>query len=187
MRRNGGMYFVPFSTESETVIKGLAGIIRGLDRCEFFMPLLPDVGEWRRATSTASLTSLEGQYAEIFEVAEKFVATLDAGEMVSGRSLTSRVGAVKDLRNRMSFYRELLQDRGQALDDASAAISTALRVILDRSAEVRSLMKAKDSEKAQQLARESLAEIAHATQEAITAARHHYDPATVAAVAVNAE
>lgn len=177
LRRNGGMYFVPFSAPAEVTLKGLAGIVEGIGECEFFMPLLPDSEDWTRAAQSASISSLEGQYSELFRIAEGFVSTLDAGEMVSGRSLTSRVQAVKSLRDRMSFFREILQDRGQALEDASVALSGALSSILDKSAEVRSLMKAKDSEKAQQLARESLAEITEATREALAAARSHYSPA----------
>lgn len=176
LRRNGGMYFVPFSDDAAKAISGLSWIISGIDGCEIYAPMLPDSEEWTRAARSASASSLEGQYSEIFRIAEGFVSTLDAGEMVSGRSLTSRVQAVKELRNRMAFFREILADRGQALEDASSALSTALGSILEKSSEVRSLLKAKDSEKAQTLAKESLTEIAHSTREALAAARCHYAP-----------
>jgi hypothetical protein len=176
MRRQGGVYFVPMGDGVEERLTKLQALVRSIGECDLYMPDLPNTSEWTRSAQRSALNSLDGQYADVLGAASEFVTKMEAGELVYGRSLSSRIKTANDLKGRAALYSDILQERGERLTKAADIVSDSMKAIVEATVEVRALRKASGSERAQALAEEMLKEIAEKTRTAIEAARNEHAP-----------
>lgn len=192
LRYYGGMYYVPNPADQGSLVKftdpngidmmvpsaisALSDLVRSIGNCDFYVEEVGANSATARAAGNAAMRSLDGQYNDVLLSAEEFISTLEAGELVNGRSLSSRIKAVKSLRERAEMYSEILSDRGQRLEAAAKVVNGGLQKILDATAEVRALRKASGSDRAQKLASDMVTEIADSMKKALIEARESHTP-----------
>lgn len=179
MRKQGGMYFVPYTPEAEETLNKLQEFVHLHLNCDLYIPDLPATDEWKRSAQTSTMRSLDGKYAETFEAVESFIASMQSGDLVGTRSLKAKLNVAKELKSKAGIYKEILEDRGEKLEKASEVISDVMSQVMDATIEVRALKKASGSERAAELAEKLIKEIATKTKKQLEKARKAHAPVTV--------
>jgi hypothetical protein len=178
IKRNGGLYYIPADTEVETTLRELQTMVQNIGSCDLYVEQVAAGSDTARAATRGTMRSLDGQYAELLGAAREFAAKLESGDLVNGRSLSSRLESATQLKRKAELYTSILDDRGAKLSKAVGIVSATVRSVVEASVDVRALSKAKESERARELARKLIKDIASSAKKDLAKAEKMHAPET---------
>ena len=176
IKRDGGLYYIPNDANTEETLKNLREVVQGIGECDLYVETVVEGSDTARAAGRGSMRSLDGKYAELIEAAREFIDKLESGDMVNGRSLNVRLEAARSLKRHTELYNSILDERGEKLAAAAQIVSDTVKKVVDASVDVRALNKAKKSDRAQEMAKNLMKDIAAEARAELEKAHSLHEP-----------
>ena len=176
LRDRGGVYFVPYSMESELKLKALAMVLEDISDSKVYICTLPNTEQWRKAATGGIEKTLDGQYKGLLADLEGFVEKVEAGDLLQPRTLKSKIKQAKDLREKAELFKDILSLRNEDLSNASECVLSAMREMLEKASDIRELNKAKGNSKVAEIASDMTRELKENARKFLDEAKDVHKP-----------
>jgi len=169
----GGAHIIPAGPNTGEELAALRGIVESIGRSTF------DYEDFRKATAMASNAAqglLGGQWTSMVEELEGFLSSSLEGDLTHPTGFTAKLAQAEQLRNRMALYGKILDTDKAGMEKALQAMTDATATLLKATTEARSLKKAKGSELASKLAKDTVDQAAKDAETKLQEAKALWSP-----------